>query len=159
VTRKISAGEWFVAFCGAETFRDLAADPTIVQANVSARPREGSGVEKNPLFQDGDLLFRGVIIREVPEITDFCTIAGAGSGPIDVQPIFFCGQNALTVGWGQMPKPTERKEDDYGFLIGRGVESVYGVGKVFKKRDPEATVAQLVQWGVVTVFAAAVADG
>ena len=52
--------------------------------------------------------------------------------------MFLCGQNAIAVGWGQTPKPTQRSEDDYGFLIGRGVEAVWGVGKVFKKRDPES---------------------
>jgi hypothetical protein len=150
--------EWFVAFCGAETFRDLANDPVIYNSNLHARPREVS-IDRNPLFSDGDLQYRGIIIREVPEISDFCTLVDAGaSGTTDVQPIFFCGQNALAVGWGQMPRPTERKEDDYSFIIGRGVESVYGVGKTFTKKDPDAATAQLVQWGLVTVFCAAQPD-
>jgi len=40
--------------------------------------------------------------------------------PVDVAPIFMCGRNALAIAWGQMPRPTERKEDDYGMLLGRG---------------------------------------
>ena len=112
-------------------------------------------MDDNPLFQDGDLLYRGIIIREIPEISDFYTLS---NGTIPVQPIFLCGQNAVALGWGQMPKPTERREDDYGFLIGRGVEAVWGIGKVFKKRDPESSTTALIQWGIVTIFVAAPAD-
>ena len=150
--------EWFVVFAGAEAFRDLAADPAIIDANTHARPRE-TDIDKNPLFSDGDLQYRGIIIREIPEISDFCTLPTAGSGgTTQVQPMFFCGQNAVAVAWGQAPKPTERAEDDYNFLIGRGVESVYGVGKVFKKRDPESATAQLIQWGMMTIWVAAPPD-
>lgn len=148
--------ETYVAFCGQNAFRDLAADPVIYNANKDARPRD---VESNPIFQDGDLIYRGVIVREIPEIDDFCTLTGAGaSGTTDVAPIFLCGQNAIALGWGQMPKPTERAEDDYGFIIGRGVESVYGVGKVFTARDPDAATKELIQWGIVTIFVASPPD-
>ena len=71
--------EYFVLFCGQNAFRDAAADPTIYNANKDARPRENGGMDQNPLFQDGDLLYRGVIIREVPEIDDFCTLPDAGA--------------------------------------------------------------------------------
>lgn len=151
--------EYFVAFCGQNAFRDLADDAKIIAANTNARAREGNGMDKNPLFQDGDLLYRGIIIREVPEIDEFCTLPDAGAGgTVDVAPIFLCGQNAIALGWGQMPKPTERREDDYGMLIGRGVESVYGVGKVFTKRDPSASSSDLIQWGIVTIFVASEPD-
>ncbi len=60
--------EWFVLFTGSLTFRDLSQDATIIAANTNARAREGDAMERNPLFQDGDLLYNGVIIREVPEI-------------------------------------------------------------------------------------------
>ena len=60
--------EWFVAFVGSNDFRDLAGDTAIMNANLYARPREGNGVDRNPLFQDGDLIYRGMIIREIPEI-------------------------------------------------------------------------------------------
>jgi len=156
--------EYFVAFCGQNAFRDLAADPAIYNANKDARAREGGGMDRNPIFQDGDLIYRGVIIREVPEIDDFCSLPTAGAGgTVQVAPIFLCGQNAITVAWGQMPKPTERKEDDYGMLIGRGVESVYGVAKMFVRRPMEdgytGTPAYgFTQWGMVTLFVASVDD-
>lgn len=147
--------EYFVLFAGAEAFRDLAADTSIVEANKHARAREGDGMDDNPLFQDGDLLYRGVIIREIPEISDYATLPTAGNGGTQVQAMFLCGQGAMAVGWGQMPKPTERQEDDYGFLIGRGVEAVWGIGKIFRKIS---STSYLVQHGVVTIWVSAPAD-
>jgi hypothetical protein len=141
-----------VCFAGTNTFRDLKAN--LATINGASRPREG-GWEKNPLFNDGDLLYDGVVIREVPEIsgmvTDrwtFLTTAGATTGR--VEPVFFCGQQALAMAWGQMAKPTFRKEDDYGFITGAGVEMAYGVAKMFKKHPMTGTA--LKQWGVVTGF-------
>lgn len=150
--------EYFVWFVGQNAFRDLSDDAKIIAANTNARAREGNGMDKNPLFQDGDLLYRGIIIREVPEIDDFCTVPGAGAAGIDVAATFLCGQNAVALGWGQMPLPTERREDDYGMLIGRGVESVYGVGKVYTRRDGANAASDLIQWGVVTVWVASTPD-
>jgi hypothetical protein len=57
--------ENYVWFVPTSDFNNLAADTDIKQANVEARVR---GLT-NPIFQDGDLLYRGVVIREVPEIS------------------------------------------------------------------------------------------
>lgn len=151
--------EYFVAFAGSNAFRDLAADATIVAANRDARPREGRGMDNNPLFQDGDLLYRGIIVREVPEIDTRAVISAAGASSINVAPVFMCGQAAVGMPWGQLPTPTERKEDDYGFLIGRGVEMVYGISKTFRKEPASGSSANyLKQWGLVTGFFASVDD-
>lgn len=148
--------EWFVYFAPPNQFRDLAEDPAIIQANTYARAREGNAMDRNPIFVDGDLLYRGVIIREVPQM-DTLRLPGVGASGIAVSMGFMCGQNAVALAWGQMPRPTERREDDYQFLIGRGVESVYGIGKVFNRVGTGAS-AKLVQWGVVTGFFADIPD-
>jgi hypothetical protein len=144
--------EHFVIFAGTNTFRDLKAD--LAATNGASRPREG-GWEKNPLFNDGDLLYDGVVIREVPEISGMVTdvwtsllTAGATTGR--VEPVFLCGQQAAVMAWGQMAKPTFRKEDDYQFITGVGIEMAYGVSKMFKKHPNTGTA--LKQWGVVTGF-------
>jgi Protein of unknown function (DUF4043) len=146
--------EYYVAFCGQNAFRDYAADPAIQQANLNARAREDDGMEDNPIFQDGDLLYRGVIIREIPEIDTLAEKTGAGAAGANISPVYLCGQNAVALPWGQMPKPTERREDDYQFVVGRGVEMVYGVAKVFRKIPMETVVSgnRLVQWGQVTGY-------
>ena len=69
---------------------------------------------------------------------------------------FLCGQQAVVFGWGQMAKPTFRKEDDYGFINGVGIEMAYGVAKMFKKHPNTGT--KLKQWGVATGFYASSAD-
>jgi hypothetical protein len=86
--------EFYVAFHGARTFRDLKADTTIVTANTQARARESLGMQDNPLFQDGDLIYDGVIHREIPEIDTYCAAAGfngIGASSCDVRPVFVCG--------------------------------------------------------------------
>ena len=147
--------EWFVAFCGPETFRDLAADPAIVDANTNARPRERGGIDNNPLFQDGDLY---TVESSYGKSLKSATFITSPTARLTASRSSSAARMPIALGWGQMPKPTERSEDDYGFLIGRGVEAVWGIGKVFKKRDPESATTQLIQWGMVTVFVAAPLD-
>ena len=126
--------------------------------NKDARPRENMGTygaPNNPLFQDGDQLYDGVIVRLVPEISSmvtstWTTLLTAGAASARVEPVFLCGQQAAVIAYGQMAKPTFRKEDDYGFVTGVGIESAYGVGKIFKKHPKAGT--KLVQWGVATGF-------
>src|SRR5262245_14502843 len=146
--------EYYVAFAGSNTFRDLKLDPNVYNANKDARAREGNGMDRNPIFQDGDQIYDGVIVRKVPEISRFVTdiwtsLLTAGGGTTRVEPVFLCGQQAVVLGWGQMAQPTERKEDDYGFITGRGIEMAYGVGKMFKQHPMTGTA--LKQWGVVTM--------
>lgn len=147
--------EYFVAFAGSYNFSQLKAD--LATINSDARPRD---VGENPIFQDGDLIYDGVIIREVPEIEDFVTntwtsLLTAGNGTSRVAPVFFCGQQALGMPWAKMPTPTFRDETDYQFIKGAGVKMCYGIGKIFKK-DVQQTNAKLVQFGMVTGFFSAV---
>jgi len=156
MVKKGGAQEYFVVFAGSNAFRDLSNDSVIISANTNARAREGNGMDDNPLFQDGDLLYRGIIIREIPELENFCTVTGAGAAGINVAPVFMVGQNAVAVCYGQMWKPTERKEDDYGFLKGRGIEAAYGLGKVFKRFQDNPN--QLKDWSVYTAYFASIDD-
>ncbi len=169
-------------FVGTYAFRDAKLDSTIYNSSLYARPRENSGFENNPIFQDGDLMYDGVIIRKVPEISNAVSSATGGwstlvSGSVSgrVEPVFLCGQQAAALCFGQMAKPTFRKEDDYGFITGTGIEMAYGVSKMFKKGSmyiPGTTAlnstasgntsgggtASLTQWGTVTGFMYASVD-
>ena len=148
--------EYFVLFAGPNCFRDLQADTTIISANTQARPREGDGLDKNPLFQDGDLLYNGVIIREVPELDVRLptTYTNAGSGGIQIAATFLCGQSAMAWAWGRMPTPTFLKEDDYQFYRGVGVMMAYGLKKIAKLN----ATGNYKEWGVFTGFFASQAD-
>jgi hypothetical protein len=120
--------EWFVYFVGTREFGVISQDPTIVNLNTYARSREGDGMDKNPLFQDGDLMYQGVLIREVPEI-DNMILVGQGGSAADVAPGFFCGQSAITVGYGQRPQLREDTQEDYQFRPGMAIEELRGTAK------------------------------
>lgn len=145
--------EYYVAFHGARTFRDLKADPVMTQANREARAREGNGMDRNPLFQDGDLIYDGIIHREVPEIDDLCVelggFDGQGNSSADVRPVFLCGQQAVGIAWGQEPTPRTDFQKDYGFRPGVAIEELLGVKKLAFNGK---------QHGIVTCFFAAADD-
>ena len=146
--------EYFVCFAGSNAFRDLKADMDTTHQNARERAKS------NIIFQDGDLEYDGIIIRKVPEISSMVTdvwtsLTTAGASSTRVEPVFMCGQQAMVAAYGQMMKPTFRKEDDYGFIKGVGVECAYGVSKMFKKPQDGS---KLVQWGVATGFVSAALD-
>lgn len=141
--------EYYICFANSQCFRDLKGDSTIIANNRDARAREGDGMNKNPLFQDGDLIHDGVIIREIPEIPVF------SNGSINVSCAFLCGAQAVGVAWGQEPRFTMKKEDDYEFFTGVGIEELIGVNKVMRKHGVAGTYKD---HGMVTGFFAAVGD-
>lgn len=140
--------EYFVLFVGPMAFRDLKLDSVMVNANRDARPRD---VESNPIFQDGDLIYDGVIIREIPEIAGF---TNANANPARVEPLYLCGQQAIGLAWGQEPKVV-RDDFDYGFVKGIGTEECRGIQKM---RFGTGTSGALKDHGMVTGFIAAAAD-
>lgn len=120
--------EWFVYFVGSREFSVLSQDATIVNINTSSRPREAGGVDSNPLFQDGDLMYLGVIIREMPELDNYILL-GAGSGGADVAPGFLMGQSAIAIAYGMNPRIVEDKLEDYEFRPGMAIEELRGLAK------------------------------
>lgn len=140
--------EYFVMFCATNSFRDLKKDTVIQQANRDARAREGNGMDKNPIFQDGDQIYDGVIYREIPEL-DQLKILGAGASSIDVDQNFLCGTQAVGIGWGQQPKPVTDYIKDYGFRPGVGIEELRGQKKLSYSG---------VQYGVCSVLTSSTPD-
>lgn len=153
--------EWYVLFVGSRTMRDLRNDSTMAQANRDARPREGNPTASggNPIFSGGALVWDGVIIKEIPEITTRITTAApfltAGNSSIPVEPVFLLGQSAMAYGIGQMPRVTTKQDTDYDFVDGVGIEAQYGVAKIAKA---DFGTSNLVDFGMVTGFFSGVAD-
>ncbi len=134
--------EWFVLFVGPEGFRDLSVDPIIYAANKDSRDR---GLADNPIFQSGDLIYNGIIIREIPEMP---VVGAVGASGAVVGQAFLCGQGALAVAYAKMPEPRIQKED-YEHLYGVGITEIRGQIKLS---------AAGVQTGMVSVFHAAAPD-
>ena len=153
--------EYLVAFCGEYAFRDLKADLATEQRDGMQRGGD------NPIFQDGDINWNGVIVRKVPQIdyfvdnvwksgtADAFNLKTGGATSARVSPVFLCGQSAVALPWAQMPTPTQRSEKDYDFIRGVGIKTCYGVSKVFKKHTASN---YLKQFGMVTGFFASAAD-
>ena len=147
--REAGDEEWYVLLCNSLCFRDLRADTVIQQADREARAR---GVN-NPLFTGGDLLYDGVIIREIEEIA---VVSGVGAGSIDVAPNYLVGAQAVGVGYA-MRTNTVTEEFDYGDKHGVAVREVRGVDKL-QFGSGTTDTADLKDHGVFTIWAAAVAD-
>jgi N4-gp56 family major capsid protein len=131
--------EWYVMFADSLAFRDLKASLDSVHQNARERGKD------NPLFTDGDLVYDGVIIREVPEIAAIGAVGAAGA---TVSPIYLCGAQALghAIGKRWVSKTEDR---DYDFVHGVAVEGFFGTEKLFFNGK---------QHGVVTGYVATPAD-
>lgn len=144
--------EWFVVLMGSLQFRDLMADSVIINALQYGWDRG----RDNPLFTAGDILWNGMIIREVPELSQV-TITGAGAGGIDISPYFVCGAQALGIAWAQRMKSTTNVRD-YDFFHGVGVQEIRGIGKLRFGTDATVDTTAPKDAGIVTGFAANVGD-
>jgi hypothetical protein len=165
VRTNVGDEEWLVMFANPRSFRDLSRSAEMTQANRDARERS---VTTNPLFTGGDLVWDGVIIREIPEMglarTSTATsvgrtggiLTGAGAGGIDVGFNFLVGPQALGAAWARRLRSTTDVRD-YNFRHGVGVMEVRGIEKLMfgtgvNDRD------NLKQAGVYTLFTAATPD-
>ena len=151
--------EYYVMFCHPLGFRDLKQDSAMLAANRDARARD---VESNPIFQDGDLVYDGIIFREIPEF--YQPRAGSTANPettfsngtIVCGASFLCGAQAIGYVNKQMAMPTKKAEDDYGFVDGVGIEFAHGIDKL--RWNNNATGPNNGKdVGIVTVYHAAVA--
>lgn len=142
--------EWFVMFVDSYQMRDLRSDPAMLNAQQYAANRGAD----NPLFTGGDLIWDGVIIREVPELTQ---IAGVGTAGINVGTALLCGAQALGVAWAQRTK-TSTNTRDYGYMHGVGIQEIRGIGKLRFGTDATVDGTLPKDAGMVTVFTSSVAD-
>lgn len=130
--------EWWVLFVGSRQMRDLRINTTMVQANREAMERG----KTNPLFRAGDLLWEGVIVREIVDTPVY-------QSTIEVQHAFLAGQNAVVVAYGSQPDLITDRDQDYKFRPGVAIEELIGV----KKTSYNGKV-----YGGVSVWTAAVAS-
>lgn len=133
--------EWYVLFCGTRAFRYFEQDPTILQADREARARDAGALKNNPLFTGGELLYRGVIIKEIPEMP---VISAVGASSADVAVAVLCGRQAVAYALGQDMQAIE-DTSDYNFRRGLGIEMLDAYKKIFFNN---------VQHAVVTVYMA-----
>lgn len=129
IIRPVTVGEdseTYVLFCGSGAFRDLKAD---LATNLQNAQERG---DDNPLWNDGDLMWDGVIIRKIQEID---TIGTVGATSARLEPYYLCGAQAIGVAWAQYTKSTTDTRD-YGFVKGVGIHEMLGVEKlIYNSQD------------------------
>jgi N4-gp56 family major capsid protein len=142
--------EWYVVFIPSLVWRDLMLDPVIINALQYAWNR-GSD---NPLFTAGDVIYDGLILREIPELP---VLAGVGGGPSDVAASYLAGAQAIGIAWAQRTKVITNSRD-YGFFQGTGVEEIRGVQKLRFGTDPTVDTTKPVDNGSMAIFSSAPPD-
>lgn len=138
---------YYVAYCHPLAFRDLANDSVITQAQREVHLE----MENNRLFQGGDLLWNGIIFKEVPDMYDLNTLTNLGESSTNtVVPVFLCGAQA--VGAAYAKRWTSKEQTfDYGDKQGVAIESIYGIDKLtFGTGATDRTTPK--DFGVVTGF-------
>jgi N4-gp56 family major capsid protein len=143
--------EWFVCFMPSYVFRDFRSDTNVINAQYYAANR-GSD---NPLFTGGDLVWDGVIVREIPEMG---VIAGAGAGgTTDVARSYLCGAGAVGIAWAQRPQ-VRHQDQDYQFSRGVAIQEIRGIDKLRFGIDASVDLTAPVDNGIFTIFTTAVSD-
>lgn len=140
---------FYVCFANSRSFRDLKTDTTITNAQREVTLE----AQNNRLFQGGDLIYDGLLIREVPDLP---VIVGSGAAGIDVGGFYLCGAQAIAMGWAKRWN-TVTETFDYGDKVGVAADSIYHINKMIfgaGSGDTDDTKDH----GIVTGFFAAVAD-
>lgn len=141
--------QWYVVYSASLPFRDLKEDAVITQAQREALQRGRT----NPLFTGGDIMWDGMIIKEIEDIP---VRTGEGAGAIDVAPVYLCGAQAVGMAWAK--RTTSKEEEfDYGDKHGVAIEEIRGIEKMIfgtGAGDTDDTKDN----GIVTGNFAAVAD-
>lgn len=139
--------EWYVVFMGTKQFRQ--AQTALATLNREAWVRaQGDG---NPLFTGGDLIYDGMILKQIPEITQLAGTPGA-SASTAVAPAYLVGAQALGYAVGLRSKVIT-DVDDYGEVNGAGIKMLDKVAKLYFGAGASDTTTPK-QNGVVTFYGA-----
>ena len=142
---------YFILYCDPRVFRDLKAESS--SPIIQAQRESVQEMENNRLFQGGDLLLDGVIIKEVHQmydelVTPFTNVGD--SATVEVGCAFLCGAQA--VGTAYAKRWTSKEENfDYGDKKGVAIESIYGIKKM-QFGSGASDTADLKDQGVITGY-------
>jgi N4-gp56 family major capsid protein len=139
--------EWYVWFMPTKVFRQVQTALSTINQNAEQRGKD------NPLFTGGDLMYDGIIFKEVPEIALLSGTPGAG-GTTSVAPSYLVGAQAIAYGIAQRSRMIENVRD-YGAKKGAGVEMIDAIKKIYYGSGVSDTTTPK-QNGVVTAYFAVV---
>jgi hypothetical protein len=140
---------YYLLYCDPRCFRDLKADPVITQAQREVVLE----MENNRLFKGGDMLWDGVILKEIPEMFDELgtPFTGKGTTGANIGCTFLCGAQAVGAAYAKRWQ-SKQQDFDYGDKHGVAIESIYGIGKMQFGSNPTSDRSDLKDHGLVTGY-------
>lgn len=142
---------YFILYADPRCFRDLKAETS--SPIIQAQRESIKEMENDRLWQGGDLLWDGVIIKEIHQmydelVTPFTNVGD--SATVEVGCAFLCGAQA--VGAAYAKRWTSKEETfDYGDKKGVAIESIYGIKKM-QFGSGSTDTADLKDQGVITGY-------
>lgn len=134
---------YYVAFANPHAFKNLRDSlDTEVLAQTSVQ------MEASKLFEGGDIMWNGVIVKETDNIPIYENLGTSGTN--EVTPVYLCGAQALAIAYAKRWR-TVTEEFDYGDKYGVAIDGIYGVRKIIFGSGASDT-ADLKDHGVVTGF-------
>jgi N4-gp56 family major capsid protein len=139
---------YYIAFAHPAAFKNLrdSLDTEVLASTVVEQ-------QASKLFEGGDLMWNGVIVKEVDNMPVYPNIGA--SATTEVTPVYLCGAQALAFAWGRRWK-TVTDEFDYKDKQGVAVDGIYGIRKIIYGTGSGDT-DDLKDNGVVTGFFATTA--
>lgn len=138
---------YYIVYAHPYAFRDLRADLEGVLDDTTAAG------EAARLFQGGDLMWAGCIIKE---LLDMPVYTGVGNSSIDVAPVYLLGAQAIGYAIAKRWQ-SKTKEFDYGDKFGCAIDGIDGFEKL-RFGTGTADTDDTKDNGVVTGYFACVAD-
>lgn len=143
---------YFILYVDPRLMRDLKQESS--SPIIAAQRESVKEMENNRLFQGGDLLWDGVIIKEVHEMYDELGTALANTGDggtVEVGCAFLCGAQAIGAAYAK--RWTSREEIfDYGDKHGVAIEAIYGIKKMQFGSNSVTDTDDLKDHGVITGY-------
>lgn len=150
---------YYVAFANPYAFKNLrdTLDTEVLASTVVQ-------MEASKLFEGGDIMWNGVIVKETDNIPIYENIGA--SGTTEVTPVYLCGAQALAVAYAKRWR-TVTEEFDYGDKYGVAIDGIYGVRKIIMGtgagdtddlKDHGVVTGYFATTGTATVAAAAAAE-
>jgi len=116
------AKRWYTVHVNSASFRDLKGDATITQAQREVRLE----AQNSKLFEGGDIVWDGMIVKETPDLDQFITV---NTNSVACGPVILCGAQAIGAAYAKR-WTSQTKTFDYGDKFGVATEAIYGVKKL-----------------------------
>jgi N4-gp56 family major capsid protein len=113
---------YYVALANPHAFKNLrdSLDTEVLASTVKE-------AEASKLFDGGDILWNGVIVKEMDNIPIYANLGNGGT--TEVTPVYLLGAQALAHAWCKR-WTSKTEEFDYGDKHGVAVESIMGIRKI-----------------------------